>query len=913
MPAVLVSAAILKLAFGICIVASPSLPAVREEYSSFPLPEDPSCVSGGNTRDSSCLPSLPDYDPCCAFPCQNGGVCLASGSSFQCDCTGTGYFGRTCQRATWYQWFQNNLCRKGACTWLVKYSPVSNVVNKVDRLHNRVMKSIYLGLTVSIPATKDSLYQSPQPRTHCINPRSQGLTVSIPPTKDSLYQSPQPRTHCINPRNQGLAVSIPATKDSPYQSLQPRTHCINPRNQGLTVSIPATKDSPYQSPQPRTHCINPRNQGLTVSIPATKDSPYQSLQPRTHCINLSNQGLTVSIPPTKDSLYQSLQPRTHCINLSNQGLTVSIPATKDSLYKYLQPRTQWTPLLSESTHHSALAGSFPLYISPWDYTTLDAYFNQSHYTRALPPIPRNCPKAMGVTGHHITGRWYSNPSPSFVRPTWAPLGAGPSPNSVDCKSGDVAGPVMLPSIDEVFELLLESREFIPEPRHTNLLFVMYAQHFGLQFLQTDGSVTAHGVRDRQCSQGGPKRRNSGFLIKSSLQVGSEDIDPKRAMGHRVLSASPLLFVVATIWTREHNRVCRILHEEHPSWDDERLYQTARLVVTGVRIVLITFLAHNPSFTLSPWEMLKVTLEDFMQHLTQYRVYLKYRPELLRGTSHQYGYRVSQEFNLLHLWLTMLPDQIKVIHKTYNMADLLNSNNRIVLEHTFDGFVETLVHTNAGKPKHRNHGKALSNIGKAVIKRARQLHLQSFNNYRRKFRLLPYTSFQELVGDPALAKKLEDIYVDIEALELYPGECGLRSFPKRNVDRSMFASVCQNIFSKPSQEFYKLCTPLKIITFVTGLLLEKAGKAIVPPTMLALSSHWIVTAILSNPIGSPDWWKPSTLGGEVGMSIVKKATLERLFCQNMKSQCRSLEVIFTVPKSKSTEIGPYLGAKNDPNC
>nr|CAD7414583.1 unnamed protein product [Timema cristinae] len=329
-------------------------------------------------------------------------------------------------------------------------------------------------------------------------------------------------------------------------------------------------------------------------------------------------------------------------------------------------------------------------------------------------------------------------------------------------------------------------------------------------------------------------------------TGSEGGDPERAMGHRVLSMSPLLFVVATVWTREHNRVCSILHKEHPSWDDERLYQTARLVVTG--------------------EMLKVTLEDFMQHLTQYRVDLKYRPELLRGTSHQYGYRVSQEFNLLHLWLTMLPDQIKVVHKTYNMADLLNSNNRIVLEHTFDGFVETLVHTNAGQPKHRNHGKALGNIGKAVINRARQLHLQSFNNYRRKFRLLPYTSFQELVGEPALAKKLEEIYMDIEALELYP-----------------------------------------------GLLLEKAGKAIVPPTMLALSSHWIVTAILSNPIGSPHWWKPSTFGGEVGMSIVKKATLERLFCQNMKSQCRSLEVSFTVPKSKSTEIGPYLGGKNDPHC
>lgn len=53
-----------------------------------------------------------------------------------------------------------------------------------------------------------------------------------------------------------------------------------------------------------------------------------------------------------------------------------------------------------------------------------------------------------------------------------------------------------------------------------------------------------------------------------------------AVGHEAFGLVPGLMMYATIWLREHNRVCDVLKEVHPDWDDERLFQTTRLILIG---------------------------------------------------------------------------------------------------------------------------------------------------------------------------------------------------------------------------------------------------------------------------------------------------------------------------------------------
>ena len=149
-----------------------------------------------------------------------------------------------------------------------------------------------------------------------------------------------------------------------------------------------------------------------------------------------------------------------------------------------------------------------------------------------------------------------------------------------------------------------------------------------------------------------------------------------ALGHPLFSMQPGLFVMSTIWLREHNRVCDVLRAEHPHWNDERLYQTAKLIV----------LAQN----------LKITIEEYVQHLSQYKVKLTYDPEILRESpgSFQFSNRIHVEFNHLYHWHSMAPDALTVANVTYTLEQM-HFSTKPVMEHGLSAFVDAIATQPAG--------------------------------------------------------------------------------------------------------------------------------------------------------------------------------------------------------------------------
>lgn len=86
-----------------------------------------------------------------------------------------------------------------------------------------------------------------------------------------------------------------------------------------------------------------------------------------------------------------------------------------------------------------------------------------------------------------------------------------------------------------------------------------------------------------------------------------------------------------------------------------------------------------------------------------------------------------------------------------------------------------------------------------------------------------------------------------------------------------------------------------LEFYTGILLEKTrSTSIFGESMVEMGAPFSLKGLLGNPICSPEYWKPSTFGGEIGFNIVKTSTLRKLVCLNTK-WCPYVN--FHVPRNK----------------
>ncbi|XP_078685368.1 prostaglandin G/H synthase 2-like [Branchiostoma floridae x Branchiostoma belcheri] len=464
---------------------------------------------------------------------------------------------------------------------------------------------------------------------------------------------------------------------------------------------------------------------------------------------------------------------------------------------------------------SSTVDSPPLYHTGHDYTSWDTYADRSYYTRALPPVPSGCPTPMGTAGRKEL------PSPEYIAQTF-----------------------------------LARREFIPDKRRTNVLFNFMAQHFTHQFFKTDFKKGAgrtwgdHGVdlshiygesverqhQLRAFTDGKLKfQRVGGEVYPPSLADAPVHMiyppyvpENKRfAIGHEFFGLLPGLFVFSTVWLREHNRVCDVMKQLHPDWDDERLFQTARLILTG--------------------ETINIIINEYVQHLSGYNFDLFWDPELLFKDQFQYQNRIFVEFNHLYHWHPLMPDQFHINGSTYGMKDYL-FNTDLVFRHGFGNTVDAMSRQIAGQIGPKNIGPVNLKVAVETIKHERNLRMQGLNQYRKRFGIPPYKTFLELTGgDSEMAAQLEEAYGDIDAVELY-----------------------------------------------VGLMVEQpAPGSVTSETIIEMGGPFSVKGLLSNPLCSPQWWKPSTFGGEEGFRMVKTATLKDLFCRNMAGPCGL--VSFAVPE------------------
>ena len=114
----------------------------------------------------------------------------------------------------------------------------------------------------------------------------------------------------------------------------------------------------------------------------------------------------------------------------------------------------------------------------------------------------------------------------------------------------------------------------------------------------------------------------------------------------------------TLFLREHNRICGELAKAYPTWDDERLFQTARNVMIVV--------------------LLRIVVEDYVNHITPYHFKFSALPWDFKRSSWYRTNWMTVEFNLLYRWHSMVPNAILIQDEFKPIADGL-FNNDLLLE------------------------------------------------------------------------------------------------------------------------------------------------------------------------------------------------------------------------------------------
>jgi hypothetical protein len=264
-----------------------------------------------------------------------------------------------------------------------------------------------------------------------------------------------------------------------------------------------------------------------------------------------------------------------------------------------------------------------------------------------------------------------------------------------------------------------------------------------------------------------------------------------------------LTMLHTLFVREHNAICDMLYDAYPTWDDNRLFNVARLINAGV-----TAKIHSIEWTpaILPNQALETGLNSNWYGLLTYKLRkgkarktlseVNIRNPELGGivgnpiTRHGCAFGLTEEFVEVYRLHSLLPETLQLqrrgkkgivnevplpatrqhgsvgITTQYAMSDLFysfgNQHPGALVLNNFPRFMQEL--SVAGNP--------FLDIGTVDIVRARERGVPRYNEFRRQLGLNPIRSFDDLTDDPKDLKNLRSVYGgppdNVEDLDLLIG-------------------------------------------------------------------------------------------------------------------------------------------------
>jgi hypothetical protein len=260
----------------------------------------------------------------------------------------------------------------------------------------------------------------------------------------------------------------------------------------------------------------------------------------------------------------------------------------------------------------------------------------------------------------------------------------------------------------------------------------------------------------------------------------------------------------TLFALEHNAICDRLRLEYPHWDDEQLFQTARLVNAALIAKI-----HEIEWTraLLGHKTLQLGMKAIWWGLAGERI-TKHLGRVGTGTAISgvpgskqdhagVPFAVTEEFVSVYRLHSLLPDNIEFrrladgqLVVTIPMEDLLREkshgviSDRLTVEdvlytmgtanpgalqlHNFPEFLRHLTVPRLVPPNGSDQDEVVD-LGAIDVLRDRERGVPRYNEFRRHLRMKPCSSLEDLTDDPDCIRELREVYGnDVERIDLLVG-------------------------------------------------------------------------------------------------------------------------------------------------
>jgi hypothetical protein len=287
-------------------------------------------------------------------------------------------------------------------------------------------------------------------------------------------------------------------------------------------------------------------------------------------------------------------------------------------------------------------------------------------------------------------------------------------------------------------------------------------------------------------------REGKVLVSPSGRLGIDPVTGKEITGFTE-NGWVGLSLLHGLFALEHNAICDKLKQHNPHWDDERLFQQARLVNSALLAKIHTV---EWSTAILPREVLSTGLKTnwYGRFSKLQNVFPKLADnDVFSGIPgsptehHGVPFTMTEEFVSVYRMHPLMPDHFTILSADSGdglaNAELPELAGRRGVEFLArfkpaDLFYSLGVH-NPGAVRLHNYPKFLQNLvqdsgerfdlGAVDILRDRERGVPRYNRFRRLLHKQPIKSFEELSDVPAWAEELKRVYNnDVEMVDTMVG-------------------------------------------------------------------------------------------------------------------------------------------------